>query len=236
MRRALRSKHARPQQALGLNRSLRDRLIEACPATLTGLRDRAMIALGYDTLCRRAELVGLRAEDITPVGKNSAQILVRRSKTDPYGSGRLAYVSPSTLEIVRAWLKAAGIESGYIFRAVLSERIGDAALHPYTVNRVLKKVARAAGVPGECIEHLSGAFHARRRRAGHDRLRPRRPADHAGGRLENDKCRRALRRESQSFGASRPRPRRPDQLTNSSSHSGAYWKIIAPAFLQPRLR
>jgi site-specific recombinase XerD len=156
MRRALRSKCARPQQALGLNESLRNRLVDACPNTLTGLRDRALIALGYDTLCRRAELVGLRVEDITATDKNSAQILVRRSKTDPYGSGRLAYVSASTLKLVRDWLKAAGIESGYIFRAVWGARIGATALNPYTVNRILKKAARAAGVPDDAVEHLSG--------------------------------------------------------------------------------
>ena len=44
MRRALRSKLQRPRQALGLTRDLRDRLIRACPDTLTGKRNRAMIA------------------------------------------------------------------------------------------------------------------------------------------------------------------------------------------------
>lgn len=156
MRRALRSKHARPQQAAGLTKALRDQLIAACPKTLMGLRDQALIALGYDTLCRRSELVGLRVEDIAPATKNSAQILVRRSKNDPYGSGRLAYVSPSTLKMVDAWLKAAGIDRGYIFRAAAGERVGGTALHPYAVNRILKRVARAAGVPEPSVEHLSG--------------------------------------------------------------------------------
>src|SRR3954452_21425094 len=59
VRRALRRKLQRPRQALGLTRDLRDQLICACPDTLMGKRNRAMIAIGYDTLCRRAELVGL---------------------------------------------------------------------------------------------------------------------------------------------------------------------------------
>lgn len=156
LRRALRSKHARPQQALGLTKSLRDQLIASCPKTLRGLRDRALIALGYDTLCRRAELIALRVEDIIPAEKNSAQILVRRSKSDPYGSGRIAYVSPQALNAVRAWLKAAGIQNGTIFRAVRGARIGSSALHPFAVNRILKKAARAAGLADDFIEHLSG--------------------------------------------------------------------------------
>lgn len=83
MRRALRAKCARPQQALGLTQSLRDQLTAACPKTLMGLRDRAIFALGYNTLCHRAELVALRVEDIIPTENHSAQILVRRSKSDP---------------------------------------------------------------------------------------------------------------------------------------------------------
>ena len=105
MRRALRKRSARPRQALGLTCDLRDRLIAACPDTLSGKRDRAMIALGYDTLCRRAELVALCVEDLTQSASGSAQILIRRSKNDPYGNGRLGYVSPETLELLRAWLK-----------------------------------------------------------------------------------------------------------------------------------
>ena len=57
LRRAMRSKRRRPRQALGLTSTLRDQLIAACPDTLIGLRDRAMIAIGYDTLDRRSELV-----------------------------------------------------------------------------------------------------------------------------------------------------------------------------------
>jgi integrase len=115
-----------------------------------------MIALGYDTLCRRAELVALRVEDLRPPANGSAQILIRRSKNDPYGEGRLGYVSPESLKLVHAWLNAAGIDAGYIFRAVRHDRAGNRPLHPYSVNRILKQAARAAGLPAQAIEHLSG--------------------------------------------------------------------------------
>jgi site-specific recombinase XerD len=156
MRRALRAKRARPRQALGLTNDLRDQLIAACPNTLAGLRDRAMIALGYDTLCRRAELVAQLVEDLRPPSNGSGQILIRRSKNDPYGEGRLGYVSPESLKLVHAWLKAAGIDVGYIFRAVRDNRAGNRPLHPYSINRILKQAARAAGLAAQAIEHLSG--------------------------------------------------------------------------------
>ena len=156
MRRALRAKCARPQQALGLTKPLRDRLIAACPNSLTGLRDRAMIALGYDTLCRRSELVGLTIEDISPLDQGHAQILIRRSKTDPYGQGRLGGVSAETAMMLKTWLEAANLKHGFIFRRVRGDKVGEGALHPYTVNRILKNIALRAGLPTETIQDLSG--------------------------------------------------------------------------------
>jgi site-specific recombinase XerD len=157
LRRALRAKRVRPRQALGLTKDMRELLLTACPQTPAGLRDRAMIALGYDTLCRRSELVGLRVEDVTPSQDGAAQILVRRSKNDPFGAGRLAYVSPRTLRIVRAWLAAGKITAGPIVRAVRSDgAIGRVALHPYSVTRILKRVAVAARLPAASVAQLSG--------------------------------------------------------------------------------
>ena len=156
MRRALRTRSARPRQALGLTQDLRDRLIAACPETLAGKRDRAMIALGYDTLCRRSELIALRIEDLMKSPAGSSQILIRRSKNDPYGNGRLGYVSAETLEHLRAWLGDAQIDAGYIFRAVRNQTAGQRPLHPFTVNRILKQAAKAAELSLHEIERLSG--------------------------------------------------------------------------------
>ena len=157
MRRALRAKRVRPSQAMGLTSRIRDQLIAACPETLAGQRDRVMIALGYDTLCRRSELVGLRVEDITNLTEGAAQILVRRSKNDPFGAGRLAYISNRTLNLIDAWIAAAKIKSGPIVRAVTSRQTMDRdALHPYSITRILKRVAVAAGLPPASVAHLSG--------------------------------------------------------------------------------
>lgn len=156
MRRALRAKQARPHQAMGLTRDLRDRLVASCQNTLAGKRDRALLAVGYDTLCRRSELVGLRAEDIALIDAGAAQILVRRSKTDQYGNGRLAYISAHTLSLIQDWLRGAEIKNGYLFRRVRNDSIGEDALHPYSVNRILKDAATRSGLPRETVRELSG--------------------------------------------------------------------------------
>jgi len=156
MRRALRAKCARPHQAMGLTRELRDRLLAGCRDTLSGKRDRALIAVGYDTLCRRSELVGLRAEDIAFIDGDAAQILIRRSKTDPYGHGRLGYISANSFLLLQDWLKAARIKHGFLFRRVRNNSIAEEALHPYSVNRILKDAAARSGLPSETVRELSG--------------------------------------------------------------------------------
>lgn len=156
MRRALRSKRARPHQALGLTHALRDKLIAGCLDTLSGKRDRAIIALGYDTLCRRSELVGLRVEDIMLIDGGAAQILIRRSKSDPYGHGRLGFISANALLMLRDYLNAASITHGFLFRRVRRDSLSEEALHPYSVNRILKDAATRCNLPNETVKELSG--------------------------------------------------------------------------------
>src|SRR5208283_2590558 len=156
MRRVLRTKARRQKQALGLTSDLRDKLISACPDTLAGLRDRAMLAVGYDTLCRRSELVSLCMEDLTPLAGGACSILVRRAKNDPFGDGRYGYLSPPTVKALDTWLKAAGIKTGWLFRKVVNDKVGPNALHPYSVNRIIKGAASRAGMDDEAIRNLSG--------------------------------------------------------------------------------
>ncbi|MBN9079795.1 MAG: tyrosine-type recombinase/integrase [Rhizobiales bacterium] len=156
VRRALRRKPGRPNQALGLNRDLRDRLIGACDDDLVGLRNRALIAVGYDTLCRRSELVLLRVEDLAVNPRGGMSILVRRAKNDPHGKGRLASLSTETGAILKAWLEAAEISEGPLFRPVWGPNVGVSGLAPYTVTRILKSAARSAEVDEVTVEGLSG--------------------------------------------------------------------------------
>jgi integrase len=156
LRRALRSKSRRRKQAHGLTGDLRDMMIAACPETLLGLRNRALIAVGYDTLCRRSELVALRVEDLCELEGGAMSIFVKRAKTDPFGDGRLSYLTPKTVKILRAWLKASGVTESWIFRRVYSKRIGVSCLHSYTVSRTIKELAAAAGMDQVVATKLSG--------------------------------------------------------------------------------
>lgn len=169
LRRAKRHKPCRPKQAAPVNDALRQILIGACPLTLKGLRDRAMIAVGYDSLCRRSELVSLEIEDLEILAEGGARAIVRRAKTDPFGDGRWIYMTETALAHLQCWLDAAGIAAGAVFRPVVGNRVLSRPLDPVAVNRTLKGAARRAKVSSELIMRLSG--HSMRVGAAQDLMR-----------------------------------------------------------------
>ena len=114
-----------------------------------------MIAVGYDTLCRCSELVQLRVEDIGRLPDDDASILIRRSKTDQTGQGRLGYLSAATVAELNCWLAASGIGSGPIFRGIAGSVISPRALHPHAVSRVLRRIARGAGLNPQICKRLT---------------------------------------------------------------------------------
>lgn len=156
MRRALRAKPGRPRQALGLTKELRNQLVAACSDDLAGLRDRALIMVGYDTMCRRSELAALRLEDLTSLGDGSMLALIRRAKNDQFGDGRDGFVSAPAAKALKTWLEAARISEGWLFRRIHKSWIGPDSLHPHSIGRMLKQRALTAGLPAELANRLSG--------------------------------------------------------------------------------
>ena len=63
-------------------------------------------------------LIALAVEDLERTPDGSATVLRRRRTTDPEGSGVPLALAPDTLAAVEAWLAAAGITTGRVFRAL----------------------------------------------------------------------------------------------------------------------
>jgi site-specific recombinase XerD len=125
-------------------------MLDACPDTTIGIRDRALLALGFAGAFRRSELVALRVEDLTEV-PDGYRILIRKSKTDQTGEGQ-EIVIPRGHKIrpvaaVQAWLEAAQITEGLLFRAVQwGGAVQPQGLRGADVARIIKKRAEAAGL------------------------------------------------------------------------------------------
>jgi len=158
---ALRRMHVekgrRQDQAAGVTIELRNRMLAAAPDTLLGKRNRAVLAVAYDTMLRRSELIALDLADLSPATVAvPATVLVRRSKTDAEGQGAFAYLSPDTMATLAAWLAASGTDRGALFRSVgKAGRVGG-RLDSGDVSRIFKRMARAAALAPELVEKISG--------------------------------------------------------------------------------
>lgn len=87
MRKVRRQKTVRPRLAKVLTRTYLDRLLGSEPDTPWGLRDKTMLALGYELMTRRSELIALRNEDVSQRSDGTRKVLIGRSKADPFWVG-----------------------------------------------------------------------------------------------------------------------------------------------------
>jgi integrase/recombinase XerD len=156
IRRAERKKISRHAQAHGMTRKILARPIEGCGDDLLGLRDAALLSVGYDTLCRSAEICTMQVEHVRPGSGDVWSILIPHSKADQAGAGRIARLSPETTQRVSAWLETSGIVEGALFRSVHQARPADTTLNVSSVQRLPKRAAKRAGVPYEVAKSLSG--------------------------------------------------------------------------------
>lgn len=98
-------------------------ILEACDDTPTGLRNRALLSTAYDTGLRASELVAIEVGDLLEALDPEARLLaIDRHKGDQDGEGATAYLSPRSVRAIDAWLKAAKIKEGPIFRRVIVRR------------------------------------------------------------------------------------------------------------------
>lgn len=148
---------AKAQKAPATNERIAT-MLESCPDTLIGLRDRAVLALGFAGAFRRSELVALNVEDLE-VTDAGLRVHIRRSKTDQEGAGHVVAVPNGgklgVVSAVVAWLDAAGIEEGPIFRSISKGgKVSEASLSDKSVANIVKDYAEKAGLdPKEFAGH-----------------------------------------------------------------------------------
>lgn len=156
LRRVRRGKPGRPKQALGLTQDYLKRFLDVQPDTPWGLRNRAMLSLGYDLLTRRSELVALRTEDLSWRRDGTLRVLIRRGKADPFGMGRVAFTSRRTAGLIEAWLDWRGMEIAPLFCPIYQGKPVDRDLSTTTVKRLVKTSAAKAGLDPSVVDAFSG--------------------------------------------------------------------------------
>ena len=158
-------------QAGSINAETLDKMLLATDDSIRGIRDRALLLVAYDTLCRRSELVSLQVKDVKVNIKNgieTSSILLRKSKTDQDATGKWLHLSQRAHLALDEWIKKLpeGQEMLYcgLNRALdISPQIGAGQ-----INRIYKKIARKARLDESAIESISG--HSMRVGAAQDLL------------------------------------------------------------------
>ena len=139
IRRLKRSKCLEQQQAVGINHTLLVKMIDAQPDTLAGIRNRAMLSLGYDFLARRSELVALRTRDLEFTKDGALKGMIRKSKTDQYGRGRLVFGSERSAKLLRVWFRKKPKEIDAVFCAINHGKCVERPICDRNVNEIIKK-------------------------------------------------------------------------------------------------
>lgn len=134
------------------------KLLATCASeNLRDLRDRAILMVGFASGGRRrSEIAGLRREQLTieaPVTAEggsslpSLSIHLGRTKTSGAQDDEVVYLTGRPVDALNAWLVAARIESGTVFRAI--DRWGNVskrAIDPKAINDIVKQRAAMAGL------------------------------------------------------------------------------------------
>lgn len=143
----------------------------ACPDTLAGLRDRAVITVGFYAAARASDLSNLMTGDLT-IERTGLVVNIRVGKTtgitglparkNPLLCPRLAYLN---------WQRAADLADGPALRSVRGNVTGQKKLSPDAVTSIVTRCGRRAGLPylATCHGFRSG-FATASYRAGTDLL------------------------------------------------------------------
>jgi site-specific recombinase XerD len=148
------------------------RMVRALPATsLWGVRDRAVLLIGFAGAFRRSERAALDLADIN-VNADGVEILIRRSKTDQEGAGRALeawlYVVKSPIHLSDG--PSDRPSDGPLFRAIANGRLTQRRLAGEAIADIVKRAPARIGIdPKKVAGHsLRSGFCTSAARGGAD--------------------------------------------------------------------
>ena len=127
-------------------------MIHGLPNDIRGVRDQALLLIGFAGALRRSELVGLDVADVAQVDAGTL-LTLRRSKTDQEGQGRQVGIPYGSrretcpVRSLRHWLELSDISDGPIFRPIgKGGSVGEPRLSDRSVALIVQRAAKGAGL------------------------------------------------------------------------------------------
>ncbi|CDZ42320.1 Cointegrate resolution protein S [Neorhizobium galegae bv. officinalis] len=161
----IRNSHARPpmQKEAVMAEDIIAMIETLDRGTLRGMRDRAMLLIGYAGGLRRSEIVSLDLKaDQSEDGRGWIEILDKgmlitlRGKTGwrEVEIGRGSSDATCPIVAIETWIKFAKLAHGPLFRRVIGQgsAVGSERLNDKEVARLVKRAAMAAGIRGDLSE------------------------------------------------------------------------------------
>jgi integrase len=165
-----------------------------------GIRDRAMLLVGWSSGRRRSEITAACVEHFTEI-EEGIRWVIPRSKADQIGKGLVVLMEPSDDErycpvlALRHWLEVSKIENGPVFRGVEvgTNKIMDVGLAPEGVSRRIQHYVKKLGLdPADFGGHsLRSGFVTTAHRMGKSALDIAASTGHHGVNQVNEYVRRA---------------------------------------------
>jgi len=142
------------KQATPLTIDVLNQLIAQCDETVKGLRNEILLRLGYESMRRRSEICRFRFEDVQVMKSNHYGILLRQSKTDQFGIGKMIPISIDLYRLIQRWSRKINQDQGFILRSFKKDLSVNKSLNPASLNQILKSLQKKACLNN--IDELSG--------------------------------------------------------------------------------
>lgn len=125
------------------------KMVRALPVTLAGVRDAAVLLIGFAGAFRRSELAALDLEDVEIMDQGLI-VAIRRSKTDQEGAGRKIGIprgrkGTCAATALQDWIAAGGITAGTLFTALDRGHAGG-RLSGQAIAEIVKRAAVQVGL------------------------------------------------------------------------------------------
>lgn len=146
-----------PTKKAALTREPLEAMLATCDDSLEGLRDRALLLFGFASGGRRrSEIAAAQLHQLQRVDATTYVFQMGASKTDQAGTrsshaGAKPVVGRAAAALT-AWLTAANLSEGAVFRRLWGTRVGG-GLSPAAVGALIQRRARRAGLEAHITGH-----------------------------------------------------------------------------------